>query len=386
MNGLNLVAGDFGDFMTIVNYTLSIANRGACVPPLLLTHRFTDSPSGSKRVEQQPISQFLNHERYKPLNQLLNRVMREESAIIQAALYKPESYLSRFFSHETWDEWAESRTTLGKVVHLFAGLIEGSSTLKACEEQLTDPILHQATLEANAVLQRCPKENESLPRSCEADVLIGAMGSVLAKSPLPLMMAAASCLSTANGDAKADALSRMRAKKAQALDKVMERKAAGSGISSPSGADGLEISEAQADSCRAQLAAEIGQYLPSTRQQLAGLGSNVLAILKGSFKTVRIVKRIYDIIMIPKRELEMILKEKEKIYWLDMVRPEYVEIFPNPDQAWNFRGQIDDVYEMNVMKEKLKSHGYNLGFGTPLQFLAILKRRGTCERGVCGDD
>src|SRR5579872_342749 len=52
----------------------------------------------------------------EPLHEIFNRMACEQNEIIKQALSKPSGCLSRLFSTESWEEWLETKTPLGKVV------------------------------------------------------------------------------------------------------------------------------------------------------------------------------------------------------------------------------------------------------------------------------
>lgn len=134
------------------------------------------------------------------LKTLLKWVMKEKNPTLQAALYKPTSYLGRLFSHESWDEWAESRTALGKVVHAFAAFLEGTKPLKTYMDRLDAQVIRGALQESHSVLAQIGK-----PRSgdCAVGLVAGAVGTLALQNPVPLTVAGLNCLDSVSAEREA---------------------------------------------------------------------------------------------------------------------------------------------------------------------------------------
>ncbi len=69
----------------------------------------------------------LSHTASIPTYMLRSAVERiTEAKAYDHLLYKPHSYFSRFFSNESWREWLENRTPLGRVIACYeSGSLEG---------------------------------------------------------------------------------------------------------------------------------------------------------------------------------------------------------------------------------------------------------------------
>jgi hypothetical protein len=65
--------------------------------------------------------QKISLETCSPLTQIFEMVIHRKP--LPQACYKPAGYLSRFFSGESWREWFESKTALGRVVAAFEDYI-----------------------------------------------------------------------------------------------------------------------------------------------------------------------------------------------------------------------------------------------------------------------
>jgi hypothetical protein len=96
---------------------------------------------------------------------------REESEL-EALLVKQDGYIARLFSDETWGEWLESRTPLGRIVDAYLG----SST---------------AMFDSH-LLERAEQLFEAA--TCGAALTAGAIGSMAIQSPVPLAVGALQCV------------------------------------------------------------------------------------------------------------------------------------------------------------------------------------------------
>lgn len=146
----------------------------------------------------------LSSQQLEPLQTVLKMAMSKESTYIRVALYKPKGYLGRLFFAESWEEWTESRTNLGKVVHLFTAVAEGSTHLKAGVKHLNASIVQGAIKEAQAVLDQIKKGALRGPKTeksdCTADLIMGAASSLTLKNPIPLGVAGLNCLQKVAAD------------------------------------------------------------------------------------------------------------------------------------------------------------------------------------------
>ena len=80
----------------------------------------------------------------EPLCEIYKRVLTEENEEIKKSLNKSRGYLARLFSNESWDEWLESRTELGKAI---------DSLDDGCK-RLSKERVEKASKEAQPVLKR----------------------------------------------------------------------------------------------------------------------------------------------------------------------------------------------------------------------------------------
>jgi DNA repair exonuclease SbcCD ATPase subunit len=87
-----------------------------------------------------------------PLKAIFLRMTREENKTIKEALDKPRGYFFRLFSNESWEEWLEDKSALGKVVDLF----------KACSKNdLENPTLLKRHLKKNLDIDTLKRANEN---------------------------------------------------------------------------------------------------------------------------------------------------------------------------------------------------------------------------------
>ena len=126
------------------------------------------------------------------LKTLLGRVSRGEvDGRTHSAFFKQKGYLARLLGKESWFEWAEERTSLGKVVQQLNYCMHSSGRVGKYVRELDGRIMREAQGEAEALL------GEGLPYSCTAGLVGGAVGSVVTKSPIPMMWGLSQCFSTA---------------------------------------------------------------------------------------------------------------------------------------------------------------------------------------------
>ncbi len=157
-------------------------------------------------------TQFQQNSKGSPLQKLLERTLQlpdtEESkpifAVINSAFFKQRGYLSRLFSHETWEEWSENRTALGKVASLFKDCMESSRRVRSFTKRLDEKMVQQANDEADALFRILEHRtmNGLTPlsaNSCASRVIGGTAASLLIKNPLPLLIGLSDCLPIAHG-------------------------------------------------------------------------------------------------------------------------------------------------------------------------------------------
>nr|NGX59192.1 hypothetical protein [Chlamydiota bacterium] len=78
--------------------------------------RNLNAPEGSKS----PLQALLERSLHLPTTEE-NKLLFSE---ITGAFFKQKGFLSRLFSNESWEEWFENRTDLGKVASQFRNCIE----------------------------------------------------------------------------------------------------------------------------------------------------------------------------------------------------------------------------------------------------------------------
>lgn len=64
-------------------------------------------------------------EELKALNTLFHLIITESNEQIKQACYKSQGYFWRLYSNESWNEWLENRTYLGRIVSLFKDYLAG---------------------------------------------------------------------------------------------------------------------------------------------------------------------------------------------------------------------------------------------------------------------
>jgi len=90
----------------------------------------------------------------EPIVQLFEQITIEESFKIKEALKKKLGYFRRFFGSESWGEWIENRTALGKIVSLYVDFITSRTSLDVFLKQLDSATLIAGNEQALALLQQ----------------------------------------------------------------------------------------------------------------------------------------------------------------------------------------------------------------------------------------
>ena len=138
------------------------------------------------------------------LQRVLEKAVREPNAVIKGALTKQEGYLKRFFSNETWQEWSQSRTALGRVVDHFFQNMNHFASMERLASLLDVQTIQQANQEA---AQLPPDENSISARNpsptpasmeCSTGLLLGTATSFALQNPVPLGISAFNCLPMAS--------------------------------------------------------------------------------------------------------------------------------------------------------------------------------------------
>src|SRR5690606_30186332 len=86
--------------------------------------RETNMERISKKVGEF-FSQTLKNE-FTALQEVLKGIPKGQT-LPRGTYYKAQGFLARLFSSETWDEWTEPRTALGRVADEFADIITGQT-------------------------------------------------------------------------------------------------------------------------------------------------------------------------------------------------------------------------------------------------------------------
>ena len=79
-------------------------------------------------------------------------------AKITKAFFKNEGYFKRLFTKESWEEWTENRTPLGKVASQFRDCIESGTRVSKFTKSLNEREIQTANEEANALLMKLGKQ------------------------------------------------------------------------------------------------------------------------------------------------------------------------------------------------------------------------------------
>ena len=96
----------------------------------------------------------------KALKDVLWLVSREGVTPIQDTLLKKSGYFARWFSNESWEDWLEYRTPLGKVVSMYCDHITTAQTVKASISRLDKKLLEIANQDATTILKSLRVEEE----------------------------------------------------------------------------------------------------------------------------------------------------------------------------------------------------------------------------------
>lgn len=144
-----------------------------------------------------------SHDHFSSLAILFKNPAQVPQETMKKHCTKESSYLRRLFSRESWEEWSEHRTDLGKVMALFNDFETSKTRAKNYIKRLTYRTLQKADDEARALLKELQKTkpmspDELLPVSqlnCATGLIFGAIGSIRVQNPLFLCMASLQCLS-----------------------------------------------------------------------------------------------------------------------------------------------------------------------------------------------
>jgi len=129
---------------------------------------------------------------------------------ISQAFLKQRGYFSRFFSGESWEEWTENRTPLGKVTSQFRDCIESQTQVDSFTKRLDGEVVRKADEEADALLKGLEHRDAVRGRSfsieskssCATGLTLGTFGSLLTRHPLPLLLGFSKCFSKVRAQQK----------------------------------------------------------------------------------------------------------------------------------------------------------------------------------------
>lgn len=142
----------------------------------------------------------------KPLHEILSVMVKEKNELIKQALIKPKGFVSRLFSSESWNEWTQDKTALGRVAGLFSDCLNGTVGTARIKGKLSDEVILKANLEAAKVLQELGANEQTNAKlqadrpavsshsDCPTALAFGAAVSAISHSPLPLGLASLECL------------------------------------------------------------------------------------------------------------------------------------------------------------------------------------------------
>jgi len=129
---------------------------------------------------------------------------------VSQAFFKQRGYFSRLFSGESWEEWTENRTALGKVVSHLRDCIESHPQVDSFTTRMDEKVVRTANNEAEALLGSLDHRDAATERSfriesqssCATGLVGGTFGSLLTQHPLPLLLGLSSCFPGVHGQQK----------------------------------------------------------------------------------------------------------------------------------------------------------------------------------------
>lgn len=355
-----------------------------------ITEKFNEFTKALEQKVSEDSFSF-SKKKIKLLRKLFNSIMTEENPTIKTALTKKEGYLLRLFSQESWDEWTERKTELGRVVTVFEDFMEGQVPLTNIMQRVDVRTIEKAISQAKDSLkllyhQKLAQDQVNAKSDCRSHLLFGGVVSVMIGNKAPLTLATLSCFDSivaqSQGRTKEQIMSEIdeQRRSCMANNKQGNAPLSNSGSTVP-----VDAIMNQRNAAMMNLFSELIQVLPHNLEKflknIKEKGNWFEAILDG----VTNVFLDFTGISTPNKLLEEKLQEMEKQYWLIAVKPKYLEIFPlETRQVWSTSERHDLSYEIKQMREKLVSYGYNaIDYGTPLDFLEYLKKMGRCEGGQC---
>ncbi len=131
------------------------------------------------------------------------------AAKMQETFFKQQGYLARMFSKETWEEWTENRTELGRVVFELKNCLESQTRVRNCVNKLDPNDLEKANEQAKVLLNNLNQKAKialtpkplGMPESlglqtnlgCLSGILGGTAGSFLTNNPVPFLLGVSEC-------------------------------------------------------------------------------------------------------------------------------------------------------------------------------------------------
>ena len=119
---------------------------------------------------------------------------------VSQAFFKQRGYFSRLFSGESWEEWTENRTPLGKVASHLRDCIESHTQVDSFTKKLDEEVVRKANEEAEALLDSLNHRdvvtkafNFQSKKSCVTGFVGGTFGSLLTQHPLPFLLGLSQC-------------------------------------------------------------------------------------------------------------------------------------------------------------------------------------------------
>jgi hypothetical protein len=173
------------------------------------------SPNSMKRATEfiQNLKPFLpkaDLSQLKDLRKVLKIARKEFSPSLRKACLKEGGYWNRLFSSESWSEWTEHRTAIGRVVSLYADFIENQVPIESFTQRLSGEVLKKANEEAKNYLDQRALSKErvlvkqspsAFPPIIDLSTLDGIKGSILRREwDVPDYRASLNRLGDVNGD------------------------------------------------------------------------------------------------------------------------------------------------------------------------------------------
>lgn len=137
------------------------------------------------------------------LKKIIRLSTHESNEILRQSLFKTEGYIQRLLSNESWAQWTEDRTALGKVIFAFRDCVNSFVSAEKCLERLDVTTLRDANEMASRVLKKIRTSNQDSKfiRSstlkkvdCATGLVLGATGSLVSQNPIPIGLAGFNCL------------------------------------------------------------------------------------------------------------------------------------------------------------------------------------------------